>query len=429
MAKIAILGAGPMGLAAAYQLVKDGHEPIIFEASDRIGGMTASFDFGGLNIERYYHFHCLSDATFLEILSELNISNQMRWKETKMGYWYLGILQPWGNPLALIKFKGLGLFSKIRYAAHIFISTKIKNWEKLDSMEATSWIKKWIGNKAYDILWRRLFEYKFYNFSNNLSSAWIWSRIRRIGNSRYSIFREKLGYLEGGSDTLLKALESFIVDNGGQFRFNSIVTRVEINNLSIKGVHIGDDFEDFDRVISTIPLTYIPEIMPDLSDSLLEKFSNLNNIAVVCVIVKLKRQLTENFWLNINDPSMDIPGLVEYSNLRPMSDHIVYVPFYMPGDHKKFSDSNQIFLDKVKKYLMVINEDLKDEDFIDMHASRYRYAQPVCHPNFLDQLPDANLPVNGLVVADTSHYYPEDRGISDSIKLGRKLASTVFQDN
>jgi protoporphyrinogen oxidase len=429
MAKIAILGAGPMGLATAYQLIRDGHEPIIFEASDRVGGMTASFDFNGQNIERYYHFHCLSDNTFLEILSELNIADQMRWKETKMGYWYLGVVQPWGNPLALLKFKGLGLFSKIRYGAHIFISTKIKNWEKLDGMEATSWIKKWIGNKAYDVLWSKLFEYKFYNFSKNLSSAWIWSRIRRIGNSRYSIFREKLGYLDGGSETLLKALKTFIVKNGGQFRFNSIVSKVEISDLTVKGIYLGNDFEAFDRVISTIPLTYIPKIIPDLPETLIRKFSNLNNIAVVCVIVKLKRQLTENFWLNINDPSMDIPGLVEYSNLRPLSNHIVYVPFYMPGDHKKFLDSNQVFLDKVKKYLKVINKDLNDEDFIDMHASRYRYAQPICHPNFLDHLPNANLPINGLVVADTSHYYPEDRGISDSIKLGRKLASIIFQDN
>ena len=35
--KIAVLGAGPMGLAAAYQLAMDGFEPIVFEADDRLG--------------------------------------------------------------------------------------------------------------------------------------------------------------------------------------------------------------------------------------------------------------------------------------------------------------------------------------------------------------------------------------------------------
>ena len=37
-------------------------------------------------------------------------------------------------------------------------------------------------------------------------------------------------------------------------------------------------------------------------------------------------------------------------------------------------------------------------------------------------LPPPKLPVRGLWVADTSYYYPEDRGISESIDFGRKMA-------
>ena len=83
--KIAVLGAGPMGLAVAYQLILDGYKPIIFEADDRVGGMTASFDFSGLNIERFYHFHCVSDKAFLKILTDLKIKHLFHWTETKMG--------------------------------------------------------------------------------------------------------------------------------------------------------------------------------------------------------------------------------------------------------------------------------------------------------------------------------------------------------
>jgi len=49
--RVAVIGSGPMGLAVAYQLCLNGFKPIIFEADDRIGGMTASFDFNGLKIE------------------------------------------------------------------------------------------------------------------------------------------------------------------------------------------------------------------------------------------------------------------------------------------------------------------------------------------------------------------------------------------
>jgi len=420
--RIAVLGAGPMGLAVTYQLVLDGHHPVLFEADDRVGGMTATFDFGGLEIERYYHFHCISDGAFLQVLNELGLGDKMRWTETKMGYWYQGRLQAWGNPLALLMFRGLSFIAKFRYGLHAFLSTKRKEWKPLDHVEATGWIKRWVGNEAYEVLWRRLFDYKFYDYTNNLSAAWIWSRIRRIGRSRYSLFREKLGYLEGGSTTLLQALKTFIESHGGEIRLATPVSRVVLEDGKVKGVESSGEFLAFDKVISTIPLPYVPRLMPDLPASLLDAYCSVKNIAVVCVIAKLKQAVTENFWLNTNDPEMDIPGLVEYTNLRPLTQHIVYVPFYMPAEHPKYQEPDSIFLEKVRHYLGKINPELCDADFIELRASRYRFAQPICEPGYLDRLPPVELPVKGLWVADTSYYYPEDRGISESIGLGRKMA-------
>ena len=424
--RIAVLGAGPMGLAVAYQLVQDGHEPVIFEADDRVGGMTASFDFSGTMIERYYHFHCTSDAAFLKILAELGLTDKMRWVETKMGYYFRNRVQPWGNPVALLKFSGLSFVAKFRYGLHAFLSTKRTDWQPLDGQNAATWIRRWVGKEAYDVLWRKLFDFKFYDYADNLSAAWIWSRIRRIGRSRYSLFREQLGYLDGGSNTLLCALQKHIEQNGGEIRLSQPVRKVGIEQGQVTGVWVGDIFEPFDKVVSTIPLPFVPRIMPDLPAPILTQFNALQNIAVVCVIAKLKRKVTDNFWLNVNDEHMDIPGIVEYTNLRPMNEHIVYVPFYMPSEHAKYQDVDEVFLNKVKLYFKTINPSLVDDDFIDIRASRYRYAQPICPPNYLANLPPAQLPITGLWVADTSHYYPEDRGISESIGFGRELAQRVL---
>ena len=425
--KIAVLGAGPMGLAVAYQLARDGYKPVIFEADDRVGGMTAAFDFSGLMIERYYHFHCISDRAFLEVLDELSLSHQMHWVETKMGYWFKGKLQPWGNPIALFRFKGLSLVAKCRYGLHAFLCTRRADWKPLDNLDATDWIKRWVGAEAYEVLWRRLFDYKFYEYTNNLSAAWIWSRIRRIGKSRYNLFKEKLGYLEGGSNTLLQALKKDIESNGGKIVLSSPVSKVVIDSKKVIGIEIEGKLQKFDKVISTIPLPYISSLIPDLPKDILLKFQAQKNIAVVCVIVKLKKSLTENFWLNTNDDEMDIPGIVEYTHLRPLDQHIVYVPFYMPGEHPKFKDDNSVFISKVREYMKKINSKLIDDDFIDIRASRYRYAQPICDPGYLDKLPPVALPIKGLWVADTSYYYPEDRGISESIDFGRKLAKKIIE--
>ena len=420
--RIAILGAGPMGLAVAYQLALDGHRPVVFEADDRVGGMAAAFDFGGLSIERYYHFHCTSDLAFMGILGELGLTDKMHWVATTMAYWYRGRLQPWGNPRALVKFRGLGWMAKIRYGLHAFLCTRRVDWRPLDKVEATGWIKRWVGAEAYEVLWRRLFEYKFYDYSSDLSAAWIWSRIRRIGRSRYSLFREKLGYLEGGSTTLLQAMRSAIESHGGEIRLKSPVARVVIEAGAVKGIEALGGFEAFEKVVSTVPLPYVPRLIPDLPVDTLRAFSARRNIAVVCVIAKLCKPVSEYFWVNVNDPDMDIPGIVQYSNLMPLSDHIVYVPFYMPGEHPKYQESDQAFIDKVRRYLKKINMDLHDTDFIDWRVSRYRFAQPVCEPGYLEHLPPVALPIKGLWAADTSYYYPEDRGISESVEFGRNMA-------
>ncbi|MBS0600172.1 MAG: FAD-dependent oxidoreductase, partial [Proteobacteria bacterium] len=86
MAHVIVLGAGAMGLAAAHHLLKAGHTVELFEADRVAGGMAAHFDFGGLSIERFYHFVCKADAPTFALLEELGLAQAMRWRPTKMGY-------------------------------------------------------------------------------------------------------------------------------------------------------------------------------------------------------------------------------------------------------------------------------------------------------------------------------------------------------
>src|ERR1700674_3574008 len=90
--RVCVIGAGPMGLAAAYELVKRGARVTVVERDDRIGGMSASFDFAGTRIERYYHFICAPDETTFAYLREFGLEGKLRSTETKMGFYYNGVL-------------------------------------------------------------------------------------------------------------------------------------------------------------------------------------------------------------------------------------------------------------------------------------------------------------------------------------------------
>jgi protoporphyrinogen oxidase len=72
-----------------------------------------------------------------------------------------------------------------------------------------------------------------------------------------------------------------------------------------------------------------------------------------------------------------------------------------------------------------MNPRLREADILTLRAGRYRYAQPICPPGFLDRLPPVDPGVRGLLVADTSHCYPEDRSVHESVKLGAGLARAL----
>ena len=146
------------------------------------------------------------------------------------------------------------------------------------------------------------------------------------------------------------------------------------------------------------------------------------------MLLKLKRPFTRNFWMNINDPRIEIPGLIEYSNLNPLDgSHIVYAPYYMPQTHSKYGRDKQAFIDETIGYMSLIQPGFGAADVTAATASRYEFAQTVCSPGFFDALPPMRSKLEGLFLADTSHYYPEDRSISESLRLGQSLGALAAQ--
>lgn len=422
---VAVVGAGVMGLATAYHLLKKGEKVTVYEAGPKPGGMAAHFDFGGISIERFYHFICKADEPLFELLEDLGIKHKLRWVETSMGYFIDNELYPWGDPISLLKFPKMSLWQKFRYAMHMFLSTKKKNWSDLDSQKAHEWFKKHSGERTYNLLWKKLFDLKLFEYSDNISAAWIWTRIKRIGTSRKSIFQEELGYIDGGSETLVDCLVEKIEEMGGKVRTRVPISRVEVKDGRVHGVSVDNVFLPHSHVVSTVPTPLISTMVPDLSKTEKEQYDSIHNIGVVCVVVKLRRSISSHFWLNIVDDRFDIPGIIEFSNLRKTGANIVYVPYYLPQSHPYFERSDEFFRAKVTKSLMNLQPLLKEADIEDIVVSRLRYAQPICEPRFLENLPSVQTSINNLQIADTSYYYPEDRGVSESVRFGKILANNI----
>ena len=415
-----------MGLAAAFHALKAGHSVEVLEAAPEPGGMAAHFDLAGLSIERFYHFVCKSDLPTMKLMEELGIAQLMRWRTTSMGIYTGGRLHSWGTPVALMTFPEISLLSRLRYGLFAFVSVRRERWDAIETESARSWITRWCGTEVYERLWRPLFDLKFYQYAENVSAAWIWTRIKRIGRSRKSMMQEELGYIEGGSQTLVDSLCSAIVKAGGRIRTNCPAQRVIVEDGRVTGVQTPEGVVRAHAVISTVPTPLVSGIVPDLPLEWKARYDSIVNMGICCLVFKLKRSVTPHFWVNVSEPDMAVPGIIEFSNLRPIgNESVVYVPYYMPNDNVKFTWTDEKLLDEAFGYLQRINPKLTREEIIAAHVARLRYAQPVCEPGFAAKIPPVVTPVEGLQIADTCFYYPEDRGISESVRLGREMAARL----
>ena len=75
----------------------------------------------------------------------------------------------------------------------------------------------------------------------------------------------------------------------------------------------------------------------------------------------------------------------------------------------------------------LINPALQAQDLIASHVGRLRHAQPVCPPGFCRDASPVQTPIAGLQIADTCFYYPEDRGISESVRFGKLMARAITE--
>lgn len=416
-----------MGLAAACGLAERGTRVTLYERDDRIGGMSAHVDFDGTRIERYYHFVCRPDTETFAYLERYGIADRLHWRDTHMGFYWHGKLYDWGHPLGLLRFPGLAMSEKVRYGLHVLRARSIEDWTPYDRLSSTAWLQRWIGARAYDVLWRSLFHYKFYEFEDQLSAAWLGTRIKRVALSRRSVSQEELGYIEGGSEALLGGMADRLRDLGGVIRLSTGVEAIVADGdpcaSRVRGVRAQGETARFDLVLSTIPLPHLVPLVERLPEDEKARIAAIRSVGVVCVLLKLRHPYSRNFWININDPRIEIPGLIEYSNLNPLDgSHVIYAPYYMPSTHPKYRRDRQAFIDETIRYLKLMKPGFSESEVTAATASRYDHAQTVCSPGFQDRLPPMQSQLRGLFLADTSHYYPEDRSISQSLRVGARLA-------
>ncbi|MDT8357780.1 MAG: NAD(P)/FAD-dependent oxidoreductase [Methanomicrobiaceae archaeon] len=401
---ICIIGGGLCGLSAAYRLAEHAHIDLL-EAKPALGGCLGSMPCNDTWIEQFYH-HCFSgDTHLLALIRELGLEDRLEWLSGSTGYMVEGRIFPLTTLVEILKYPHLSLSDKIRLA---WLTLRSRNMDagSLDDITAKEFILSTCGEHAYASFFAPLLRSKFGILAEQVSAAWLISRIAIRSDRRSG--GERLGYLAGGFRQLILSLEMHLLAKGCD-----IHTSTPARSLEREGEVWHVNGKPYDAVIATIPPAAIVALggpaMPEIPYQ-----------GAACMTLALARDPAEGiYWLNLADHA-PYGAVVTHTNFAPFDrygSHIVYLASYFSGPFPE--DGGRVMLEDFARRFSIAEEEILWHRLTVEPA-----AGPVYTIGYRDLIPPYEK--GGLYCAGmySRPNYPE-RSMEGSVVAGGEVAALV----
>ncbi len=428
--KIGIAGAGIAGLTAGYRLIQAGHNVTIFEKDEQIGGLARSFDFSGNKLDCFYRHIFKSDIDIIKLIDELNLTKDLIWKQVKMGFYYNGKTYNFTTPLDLLLFSPLPFSDRIKLGLISLFLKGVKNWKKFENITAKEWIIKNFGTKIYEVVWGPLLEQKFAEKADKISMTWLYGRISARFKSREAGgIKEVLGYLNGSFQKLIDTLADKIINQGGVIYKNTAVNKIDIVDNRVKGLNAAGKNYDFDCVLITCAPSIIKQMLDVKTAGIEKSVNSIDYHGSIALVMSLKKSLGDIYWLNVADRQSPFVAVVEHTNFIPKQNYngnvIVYLGKYLSVEDSLYKLSKEETKDRFFSYLKHVNSLFDEKNVLEWVLIKEPFTQPVIPINYSEIKMDYRCAVKGLYFANMSMVYPEDRGMSYSVKIGNEVAEEI----
>lgn len=427
--QFAIIGGGFTGLAAAYELSRQGIKVTVYESEAEIGGLASAFNVQGEKLDRFYHHWFTNDQHVMQLIEELGLNDQVHINSTNTGVYYANNFFKLSTPWDLLKFTPLSFLDRIRLGLLTLRARRVKHWQELEGKTAAEWLKELGGTNVYRVIWEPLLKGKFGSVAEQISAVWFWNKLKLRGGSRGKGGEERLAYFKGGFVALAEALVEKIQVQGGQVITNSRVLSLQPieNHWQLK---CANGEYTTDQVIVTTALPIAADMIQGwASSAYLASLRRIHYLANVCLVLELKQSLSDTYWLNVNDPNFPFVGVIEHTNFeRPENyagRHIVYLSKYLPHTDPMFQMDADTMLEYALPYLQKMFPDLKHEWILGHHVWKARWSQPVVEKYYSRLIPAEQGPKSGLHLCSMAQIYPEDRGTNYAIREGRSLGKRL----
>jgi len=429
MRRSAIIGAGFGGLAAAYDLSQAGNKVTVFESGSQAGGLASGIrePHWSWTVEKFYHHWFATDRHILGLIDELGWSDKVLFPRPYTVMYYQGKFYPFDSILKALVFPGLGWgVNKARFGLVGLFLKLTSNWRALEKHTVDAWMRRWAGDRVYEMMWEPLLVGKFgQEYARQVNMAWMWARLKARTT--------RLGTYQGGFQAFADQFASHLREGGVDIQLSMTVESISPAADGRLVLQTPAGPQDFDQVLVTTSPELMARLAPDLPAGYLKGLLDLKSMGAVVMVLALSQRLSEQgyYWYNLpKSAGYPFLALVEHTNFLAAAnfggDHIVYMGDYLEPEHEYFQLSQEELLERFMTALPRFNPAFRPDWVRKSWLFRTRYAQPVPLVNHSRNIPGIVTPVPGLYFASMSQVYPWDRGTNFAVQIGRGAAQLML---
>jgi protoporphyrinogen oxidase len=199
----------------------------------------------------------------------------------------------------------------------------------------------------------------------------------------------------------------------------------------------GGEPEPYDAVIAALPSDIFeqlldPALAAEVGEGYLSKTRSIEYFSALCLLVELDRRFHPFYWTNVADLDLGFIGLIEQTNLVPIERyggrHFLYVANYLPDGHELLAEDMESLLAFYEHGLRKVNPRFDREWIRQSWIFREPAAQPVVLPNYRDRMPPYETGVRGLLLANTTQVYPDDRGTNYAVREAEEVVASLLRE-
>lgn len=428
---VVIVGGGFTGLTAAYCLAKAGKSVRVIESDTELGGLAGTFEFSdGVKLEKFYHHWFNNDVYVPELVNELGMNGDVITLPSRTGMFFNGRMWKLSTPLDLMRFKALPFIDRIRLGLLVLQVRRVKDWRTIEHLSIREWLEPLCGKTVYRVVWEPLITSKFSIYAEAVNAVWFWKKLVLRGGTRDKKGGEELAYFKGGFGRLADELARAVRNLGGEVSMDECVLTVNAKSDSVTSVTTNKGEVQGKEFVFTPSFPLIADMFQATGHSeWLDTLRRVKYLGNMCLVLRLKKSLSDTYWINVNDPGFPFVGVIEHTNFDSPENYkgsrIAFLSRYLAIEDPVWSLNDRQYLEFALAHLRRMFPDFDESWILEYRVWRSEHAQPVTERNYSTYVPDETTPYANAHISTMAQIYPEDRGTNYAIREGRRMAEQV----